>query len=340
MTSIAELVVSAKPQGVDEVESEMNNLENTTQETTENLDQSAGMLSGLARKFKGGMMAIVGGLAIAAGGVLSQVPVLGQAMDGLKAIFQALAFQVDKKLRPFISKLSQEFFELSDAIFAGNYGQAKKEIGDSISLFSSIDVTRLIKDFQDLAANAVGFLADSFRQANENITAGDIQAITAKVIRLIKRGFRKLINATDWSALIGDIIEFMGKFQEGASKAVNNEIVKPLTGYIEDNWKDWVKGAIQFGKDLVKNIAKGIKNNNVDLRNAVESMEIASGITLGDVGALSAMAGGPVGMAAREAYNSDFIGSRGSGNSTIMIDGSRLNDTQGRYRKDALNRRG
>jgi hypothetical protein len=336
------------------------------EDTADTAERQADQLGGFANKIKGAMAAIVAGLAIGAAGVLSQVPVIGEAFAGLKAVFQAFAFQIDKRLRPGLTKINKEFFELANAIFAGDYEQAKKELKDIGSAIKNLDLSgaikeftnfgkqaisfigenvnakQLVKDFNTLAANAIGALVDGVSSANENLTAEDFQQVTSTVISLIKDGLTKLINAADWSAFVGDIIDLMGKFQEGASKAVNNEIVKPLTGYIEDNWDDWVDAAIEFGKDLVENIAKGIKQNDESVINAIAGMEIASGITLGDIGALSAMAGGPVGMAAGAAVNraaGTTNTTNDSGFSGIIMDGRKMAEDTGRYFADASNRR-
>jgi len=290
--------------------------------------------------------------------------VLGQAMDGLKAIFQAIAFQVDKKLRPFISDLSQEFFELADAIFAGNYGKAKQEIKDIINLFKNINVGKLLTSFKNLATDAIQFFADNinvssllkkfgsiasdaidflaqgFRNAENKISSEDIQRIISKLINLIESGLKGLINATDWSKLIGSIIDLMGKFQEGAKKAIDKQIVQPLTGFIEENWQDWVSAAIDFGKDLVENIAKGIRQNDTSVKQALSGMEIAGGVTLGDVMQVSTM-GGPMGMALEQSGEvNDFIGSSVESQAKLFLDGREINKGVGRVRKDVLNRRG
>ena len=340
MPTAEELVVALRSEGATEVNDDLKQTEERMEDTADTAERQADQLGGFANKIKGAMAAIVAGLAIGAAGVLSQVPVIGEAMAGLKAVFQAFAFQIDKRLRPGLTKINTEFFELSNAIMAGDYQQAKKELRDIANILGNINVTKLSKEFQDLAANAVGRLVQGFRTANENITAGDIERITERVIRLIKRGLTKLINATDWSAFIGDIIDFMGKFSEGAKGAINDEIVKPLTNYIEENWDDWVDAAIQFGKDLVENIAQGIKQNDESVINSIAGMEIASGITLGDIGAFSAMAGGPVGMAASEGV-SRFAGTTNTTNNNgITLDGRKMTEDTGRYRSDASLRRG
>jgi len=339
MPTAEELIVALKSEGAQEVNDDLKNTERRMEGTADAAEEQADRLGGFANKVKGAMAAIVAGLAIGAAGILSQVPVIGEAMAGLKAVFNALTLQIDKRLRPGLTKLNKEFFELANAIMEGDYEQAKAELRDIANVIGQVDVTSLIKDFQDLAANAISTLVQRFRTANENITAADIENITTKIIRLMKRGLTKIINATDWSAFIGDVIEFMGKFSEGAKGAINDEIVKPLTNYIEENWDDWVDSAIQFGKDLVKNIAKGIRQNDESVINSIAGMEIASGLTLGDIGALSAMAGGPVGMTAQKGVSRLAGTTNTTNNNGFTLDGRQLSESTGRHRADPSRRR-
>ena len=338
MPTAEELVVALKSEGAQEVNDDLKTTERRMEGTADAAEEQADRLGGFANKVKGAMAAIVAGLAIGVAGILSQVPVIGEAMAGLKAVFNALTLQIDKRLRPGLTKLNKEFFELANAIMEGDYSQAKAELRDIANVIGQVDVTSLIKDFNTLAADAIGALADSVSSANENLTAKDFQQVTSTIINLIEDGLTKIINTTDWSAFIGDIIDLMGKFQEGASKAVNNEIVKPLTGYIEDNWDEWLDSAIQFGKDLVENIAEGISQNDESVINSISGMEIASGVTLGDIGALSAMAGGPVGMAAQQGV-SQVAGTTNTTNSNgvnLQLDGRSIVESTGRIVADTF----
>ena len=67
----------------------------------------------------------------------------------------------------------------------------------------------------------------------------------------------------------------------------------------------------------------------------MEGIKLTAGVTIGDVAGTASN----LGSAAADA-GSDFIGSVGSTASDIYLDGSRIDDNQGRFRKDALSRRG
>jgi len=364
MPSIAELVVSAKPDGVSEVESEMDSLEKSTEETTENLDQSAGKLGGLAQAFKGGMMAIVGGLAIAVGGVLTQVPVLGEALDGLKAIFTSLGLQLDQKLRPFMSDLTQELFDLSDAIAQGDYKKAKKELGDIVSVFKGVDVGGIIdslvsglrslagdvnfeelaKRFIDFRDNVLNNVIDAIANFAKNLKVEDVKSAVSTYIRILKDSFSSLIGNVDWLQLLISIATLMGKIGEGVGKAIKNEIVDPLISKIGEKFGDAVSAAKQWGKDIIDEIIKGIEAKASELKSAVGGITIAGDLTVADIAEGDFDIGGNSedneSGTTNPYANGGFIGSRGNNSGDVYLDGRRVNYNQGRYRKDALNRRG
>src|SRR6056297_3193014 len=103
MTTIQEIVVKAVPAGIDETTSQMDEPEGSVSGVGEALKEQASGMSGVAKAFKGAMGAVVAGLAVSTGFLLSRVPVLGELMDGLVAVFDAMAFQLDQQLRPAIS---------------------------------------------------------------------------------------------------------------------------------------------------------------------------------------------------------------------------------------------
>ncbi len=103
------------------------------EDTAESAGDSAEELQGFSERFSGAMTAAVSALAIGAAGLLSQVPVLGEAFSGLGALVAAVAFQMDKVLRPVVSPLTDLFYEWSAAIY-----EADGAIGTFIGVFSTI----------------------------------------------------------------------------------------------------------------------------------------------------------------------------------------------------------
>jgi len=339
MPTAEELIVALKSEGAQEVNDDLKTTERRMEGTADAAEEQADRLGGFANKVKVAMAAIVAGLAIGAAGILSQVPVIGEAMAGLKAVFSAVVMQIDKKLRPGITKLNKEFFELANAIMEGDYSQVKKELKDIANVVKSfvggINLTKLIKKYQDFVAKGIGKLVSALRGIINNISAKDVQGWVRKYINLSKRAFTKFIGATDWSAFIKDIISFMGRFAKGAGTAIDNNIVKPLVGYIEDNWKDWLDSAIQLGKDLVDKLVEGVKNKAGDLADAVKDIELAAGVTIGDVA--DTVSGGDGG--GTNVNTSNPMMSAGTTRGGTQIDGRQLSESTGRYRADPSRRR-
>lgn len=114
---VSNLIVRMRPEGVDETVQGLNTTEEATKETTEALDGQADAAEGFLQKFEGAMGAVIAGLAVASAGILSQVPVLGEAMSGLFSVVEALAFQLDGALRPSLGGVTDELFDLSGQIY-------------------------------------------------------------------------------------------------------------------------------------------------------------------------------------------------------------------------------
>ena len=103
------------------------------QDTADSAGDSAEELEGFSQRFQGAMSAAVAALAVAAGGLLSQVPVIGELMEGLFAIVEAVAFQMDSVLRPALSGITDSLFDVANAIF-----DSDDEMGNLIGTFGTI----------------------------------------------------------------------------------------------------------------------------------------------------------------------------------------------------------
>lgn len=117
MATIEELVVRAKPEGLDETVGGFENMQEELEETEQQMDDTTGGLSDLANKWKGAMGAIVAGLAVATAGLASKIPVIGEVASGLGAVISGLAFQMDKALRPSLQGVTNELFNLANEVY-------------------------------------------------------------------------------------------------------------------------------------------------------------------------------------------------------------------------------
>ena len=130
---VQELVVRAVPEGVSDTVDGLGEMTDQVEDSTDQMDEQASSMADLSKEFAGGVKTAAVGLAVAAGSLLSQVPVLGEVFDGLFAIVEAVAFQMDSVLRPALSGVTDFLFDIADAIFEADGG-----FGDIIGTLASV----------------------------------------------------------------------------------------------------------------------------------------------------------------------------------------------------------
>jgi phage-related protein len=336
MVDVSEVVVRATPEGMDNVVSKTNEMEGAVEDSTEEMDEQAGTMSDLSEKFAGAMSVAVTGLAVAAGGLLAQVPVLGEAFSGLFAIVDAVAFQMDQVLRPVLMPITNLFFAISDAIF-----EADGAMGDVIGVGATLAaILGMIVGPALLVASKLGLIGSVSGAviAAGKFLIGVLAAIASAIslpiaaaallvagLAVLAYHFREEI-----ANAIGTAVAFLKDFATRAKQAAN-DVVKRITGAftsLVDKAKDW-------GKSLIEKLVKGIKSAAGAVQDIVEGINLTAGVTIGDVAGTA----GEIAGAASDA-GSDFIGSVGSEATSVFLDGSKVDNNQGRYRKDALARRG
>lgn len=338
-TSVAEVVVEAVPSGISETSGELEGMEQSVEESTESMDEQASKMSDLTESFQGAMSVAVAGLAVAAGGLLSQVPVLGEAFASLNALIDAVAFQMDKVLRPVITPLTNFFFGLAESIF-----EADGAMGTIVGVVGSLVSGALV--LAGVIASAVGaFLALGGSMSTVTTAAATVLGAIGLVVSAIASLPASVIAAiaalgtfvvaylTNWrgvrdktNAIVGEIVQFV---RDGFGR---------LTTWFANTWAaNLISDAVEWGKGIIDSLIEGIRNGVGRLSDFVSGIEIAPGLTLGDVSGSVNLGGGGTGSGGS---GSDFIGARGSGGNRIFLDGREIENNQGRYRKDALNRRG
>lgn len=113
---IAELVVQVTPEGVQDTTEQLRDQSQAFTDMADEAEEQTGKFQRFSRKWKGAMQVFAGGLAVATAGMASQVPVLGEAFAGVKAVITSLALLMDEVLRPVIGPINQGLFELANAI--------------------------------------------------------------------------------------------------------------------------------------------------------------------------------------------------------------------------------
>jgi len=321
MVDVAEVVVRATPEGIDETQDKLEGLESSTEETTDELDETAAGLGGLSKKFGGAMGAIVGGLAVAVGGLLSQVPVLGELSDGIGAVIDSIAFKIDKRLRPAVSSVTDELFDLASDI----------DESDSIA-DAFLDTLQSLQEIRDIV-------------------------ITASVDFVIEGDLGDVVNLPNISKLIALYIQEQTPAidlpVEGLAMAIRfwlqESVVKPIKNFslagafdsirnrLSNGFDSAISRARQWGRDLISKFIDGINSKLSSLRGILSNVSLGGGITIGDL-STGASAVSTIGRG--ESDSSGFIGSVASGVNKVFLDGAEVDNQQGRFRKDSLTRRG
>lgn len=128
MVTASELVVAIKSEGTEQATSDLESVEDAVDETADSASDSAEEFEEFSQRFQGAMSAALAGMAIAVGGLLSMVPILGEFAAGLGAIFAALGLQVDQLIRDLGGGgLTGFLFDVANAIY-----EADGAVGDLI----------------------------------------------------------------------------------------------------------------------------------------------------------------------------------------------------------------
>jgi len=210
---IEDLVVEARPEGVQETQQQMEGLQDSMEEPGGEMEETGGMMDGFANKFGGALNAAVAGLAVASAGLLSQVPVIGEAMSGLFSVVEAVAFQMDQVLRPVLGPIADGLFTISQAIFELN-GPA----GDLVGILGTVGSAAAIAQaaLMKLGTGLGAILSGSLTAA----------AALGALIGTVGVGILEILGITD-------AIEGFGEFLNGVlPQAVTDGMVAVLSAFI------------------------------------------------------------------------------------------------------------
>lgn len=257
-----EMIVELRPEGADETTAALENVEGEFDETADSVDASAGELEGFAQQWDGAMTAILTGLIAASAGLLSQVPVVGEAMAGLAAIIEAVAFQIDQVLRPVLAPIVDFMFELSTAIV-----NADGALGDLIGLLAA---------FLGIAVTVIGAAAALGSQLGfwATTTLG-VVAILKGLIGVIAGVVGTIVSvpvaiAAAIAALALLVVAFITDFKGIRSRTV--EIVSDLASDLAAWADDLITDALAWGSELAEAFAEGIRDSISAVRDAADEL--------------------------------------------------------------------
>jgi hypothetical protein len=361
MPTAEELIVAIKSEGVGETQQDLEGVEQSMEDTADSAGDSADELEGFSERFQGAMAAAVAALAVGAAGLLSQVPVLGEAFAGLAAIVSALAFQMDGVLRPVLSPLTTAMFELSNMIF-----EADGALGTLIGAVSTI-VSVLAIAIPAIAA--VGSQLGIWASTGAGVVAilKAIGAAIAAVIGFLGGWVVALVAAlalltafvaaylTNWNgvrdktdAIVSDIIDLVvGGFTDFIDRSLQKldmwaTIIGTLLSTAASMFTAWVDDLVSdaraWGTNLIESFIDGIKaalDRLKDWLGDLRDVGAKVGINVPSVGNLGGGGGGGGGggRTGRPAPS-------GGGGRGVFLDGRSVSESTGRYREDPSRRRG
>lgn len=244
-----ELAVALRGEGIDETEQDLRGVEGSFDDTSESVGESASEMEGFAQRWQGAMTAVVTGLAVAAAGLLSQVPVIGELMRGLVGILDAVAFQMDSVLRPVLLPLTEQFFELEAAIFEAD-GAMGTFIGVTATLASLLGI--LLGVAASLGAvlpgltmtGAVGKVIGAFTtlvKATATVVGALIGLLTLPALLV---GAFVLLTAAVLAFTLAYITNFRGV----------RDMTDAFIDDILDSFAAWLAGVTGISEDLIRKI--------------------------------------------------------------------------------------
>jgi len=155
MPTAEELIVSLKSEGAEQTQEQIDGVEDKTRETTDALEDSAEEAQGFATKFRGAFGALTAGLAVAAGGLLTQVPILQESFDALGVVATEAGLALDNALRGTLSDINNEIISIGEKIdpksdFMSNLGTLSTELGRLGAVTLGLSIQDIAKGEMDL----------------------------------------------------------------------------------------------------------------------------------------------------------------------------------------------
>lgn len=347
MVTAEELTVAIRSDGVSETESDLQGVERAMDETADSAGDSAAELEDFSERFGGAMSATIAGLAVGAAGILSQVPVIGEAMSGLGAILDAFILQIDDDLRPALNGFNQDLFEVANnvaeaegsleafRIATDGVGQAIQDLGvDQLqSEIQSLTGITIPENWLDLGwdiitidtRNAVDTLTRVVREFPE-----DFGTLLGSISPMAKKQYDKVIR--DTQSFVDGAVSAISRFP-GQARSEFTELASGLNEWAADLSSD----AREWGRNIIQKMIDGIRSMIGKLRDKLTDLQsIAPGVNVNvpDIG----VGGGGGGSDGGGGLFGGLSG--GGGGSGATLDGRQLTESTGRYRSDPGRRRG
>ena len=320
-----------------ETQEDLEGVEAAMDETANSAGNSAEELEGFSQRFQGAMSAAVAGLAVGAAGLLSQVPVVGEAMSGLFAIVEAVAFQMDSVLRPVLSPIGDFFFDIANAIFEadGALGTIIGAVASFVSiaavvLAAIVGVVKILSVFAGAIATVVGALGTiiSVVGAVASALAGLISLPALLIAAFVALAAALIFNVGGARDRLGEILSDIWDF------------FVDLAADLADWAGDLASDAFTWGRNLIDRFIDGIRaaiGRLTDFLSDLRDIGASVGISVPELGGLGGGGGGNGGGGSSRPR---FGAATGGGSGGSQIDGRQITESTGRYRSGSPNRRG
>ena len=363
MVTAEELVVAIKSEGVSDTREDVEAVGESMEQTAEESGDAAEELTGFSEDIAGAASAAVAGLALITGGLLSQIPILGEFAAGLGAILSAIGLQVDQLIRDLGGGgLTQVLFDIANGIM--NLEGTAADLAGVLGVVLTA-VTGAAAGLAAWAIKAKGVMgaASALGGALKTVGSvlaglvGGISATTAALALAVAAvvgfaaayltNFRGVRDTTN--RIVGNIVDtVVGGVTSFASTAISK--LKTFAGNARDalgkvadavtEWgSDLADKAFDFGRGLIQSFINGIQSLIGRVRSFLGDLrDIGSNVgisvpSLGGIGG-GGGGGGGGGNVTRSPFGGTGIGRR------TQIDGRTLTESTGRYRSDPSRRRG
>jgi phage-related protein len=252
MVTVSEVVVGLRSDGADDTKDDLQEVSDQTEETTQQLDEQSEQMTELAQGFAGALEAATVGLLAASAGLLSQVPVLGQLFDGLFAIVQAVALQMDQVLRPVLGPLSKKMFG-----FAQSISNAEGTAGDIIGVLGTI-IAVLGTIVGAVVSAAVALGQGGALVSAASTAASVIAGVVGTIISVI--GGVPLAVAAVVAAILGFIVAMVTNFGGFRDKVLS--ILSTLASKFVSGFKSFLQDPIGFISDFISAVVDLLFNTD------------------------------------------------------------------------------
>jgi hypothetical protein len=237
-STIEELLVKVTPEGVQETEEELDGVSNSFSEAEAVADETADSLGGVAQRLTGAVSAVVVGLGAAAAGLLSKVPILGQAAAGLETVVNSVALLIDETLRPVLEPLSSALSDLSTELI---------ELEGPLRDFASILLTTA-----GVGGFFLGIIYLIAGALSGPVVAGVLAVVGAMAV-LVQAWKNNWFNIRDILRLVWDVIKDIIRRGIDFIKGLWSGLQDVLAGDWEGVWV----GILEFTEDILNGLVDG-----------------------------------------------------------------------------------